>query len=113
VSGIPTSRDKKSSTRSREERRRESCILILILICTLFFAYLLVLNPVYAGLFGLFFALFLTFMLLPRDQPPKELERLKRDTNRRAYVPPFGGGSGVLFLEDGGPTKPEKSDENY
>jgi hypothetical protein len=52
-------------------------------------------------------------MLLPRDQPPKELERLKRDTNRRAYVPPFGGGSGVLFLEDGGPTKPEKSDENY
>ena len=111
---MPTIKEKKSSKLSEKQKRRESCILLVILIFTLIFAYLLVINPVFAGLFGglgVFLALFLVYMVLSSEPLQKDVERLKLDTNRRAITSGYGGG-GLLFLEDGRPTKRKKHDED-
>ncbi len=113
VIGMSTAKNQRKPTVNAAQKRRNACIVIVSLIFIGYLSYLLLLNPVFAGLFGLFFALLLIVMAFPRDRPPKDLERLKRDTNRRAHIPPFGAGGGVLFLENGGPTKPPKPDEDH
>ncbi|MFX1576233.1 MAG: hypothetical protein ACFFCF_03565 [Promethearchaeota archaeon] len=112
VTGIST-KNSEGAKVSATQKRRESCILFLILIFTPIFAILLIINPVFAIPLGGLFAILTALLLIPRDRPPKELERLRRDTARRAHIPPFGATSGILFLEDGGPTKPKKHDEDY
>lgn len=75
-----------------------------------------ILHPVFASILvgvGLLIFLFMIFMMVSREPIPKDLERLKRDTERRAHVPGLGGGHGVLFLENGGPTPYQKEDEDY
>ncbi len=105
---------KEKETRPRlttNQKRRETCILILLLLFSLFFLYLLLLNPLFALLWGFFCILFVVFMALPRDRVPKDLERIRRDIDRRTHFRSFG--TGLLHFENGGPTKPKPHEDDY
>lgn len=98
---------------SREQRRRETCLLVLFLFLTLIFTGLLITVPFFAVLFGLFAGLFFIFLILPQDRVPPDLNRIRRDINRRAHFPAGGYGKGVVSFEDGGPTPYQKEDKDY
>jgi hypothetical protein len=103
----------KKPKRTEDQKRRELCILVLILFIAFFFVYLLFLMPVFGLLFGLFASLFLFFMALPRDRVPKDLERIRRDIDRRTYFQTGSSGRGIIPFENGGPTKPKRDNEDY
>jgi hypothetical protein len=113
VIGIPKVKGKKKPSLSEEQKRQTTCALVVVLILTLIFAGLLITSPFLAAIFVVFYALVIVFMLLPRDRVPKSLKRIRRDVDRRAHFPAGGYGKGVISFEDGGPTKPQKDEEDY
>ncbi|MFX1564804.1 MAG: hypothetical protein ACFFCH_02315 [Promethearchaeota archaeon] len=52
-------------------------------------------------------------MALPRDQVPKDLERIRRDLDRRTYFMAGSHGKGLIHFENGGSTPAKKTDEDY
>ena len=112
VIGISKEKETKPKLTTRQ-KQRATCVLILLLVFTLIFIYLLLTYVIYALIWGVFCIIFLVFMALPRDQVPKDLERTKRDIDRRTHFPAGGYGKGLIHFENGGPTHPEKTDEDY
>lgn len=96
------------------QKQRATCVVMLLGIFTLIFIYLLFsLNVIYALIWGFFCILFVVFMALPRDRVTKDLERTRRDIDRRTYFSTGAYGKGLIHFENGGPTRPEKTDEDY
>ena len=110
--GISKEKETKPKLTIRQ-KQRTSCVLILLLVFTLIFIYLLFTYVIYALIWGVFCILFVIFMALPRDRVPKDLERTRRDIDRRTYFSAGSHGKGLIHFENGGPTRPEKIDEDY
>ncbi|MFX1341174.1 MAG: hypothetical protein ACFFAL_00625, partial [Promethearchaeota archaeon] len=66
--------------------------LIIVLVSIFFF--LLITNIFYAGVYGALLGLILLLFLLPADKRTKDLERRKRDADRRAHFIGGHGGGG-------------------
>lgn len=96
-----------------EQNRRSFCLVALLIVLTAILIVLVIENILFGAIYGIFYFLFLVFMMLPRDRVPKDLERVRRDADRRAHFPAGGYGKGLLHLEDGGPTRRDRKDEDY
>lgn len=85
--------------------RRLAIIALLMALVSIFFL-LLTISISLAGFYGVLLVLFSIIMLLPSDKPSKDLERIKRDVDRRThFVGGYGGGGkGLIHFEDGRPT---------
>lgn len=87
--------------------------LIIVLVSIFFF--LLISNLFYAAFYGALLGLFLLLFLIPADKRPKDLERRKRDADRRAHFigGAGGGGKGLIHFEGSGPTphRPELDED--
>jgi uncharacterized membrane protein YfcA len=87
--------------------------LIIVLVSIFFF--LLIINLFYASVYGALLGLILLLFLLPADKRTKDLERRKRNADRRAHFigGPGGGGKGLIHFEGDGPTphRPEIDEE--
>ena len=88
-------------------------ILLLFGFAVILFSFLSPIVAVVLIWLGVLLGLPVVYLAMSREPLHKDVERLKRDTDRRAHVPAFGGGHGVLFFEDGGPTKPNPQEEEY
>ena len=97
----------------RQKRRRYYVASFLLVLFSIFF-FLLIIHLFYAAFYGALLGLFLLLFLIPADKRPKELERRKRDADRRAYfIGGYGGGKGLIHFEGDGPTphRPEIEEE--
>lgn len=70
------------------------------------FFFLLITNLFYAAVYGALLGLILLLFLIPADKRSKDLERRKRNADRRAQFigDHGGGGKGLIHFEGSGPT---------
>ncbi|MFW9831040.1 MAG: hypothetical protein ACFFD8_04635 [Candidatus Thorarchaeota archaeon] len=96
-----------------EQNKRSFCYVTLFVVLSAILILLIIENILLAAIFGTFYFLFIVYLMVPRDRVPKDLERIRRDLNRRTHFPAGAYGKGLLHLEDGGPTKKDRKDEQY
>jgi uncharacterized membrane protein YfcA len=115
VNGISyTTTSQKPKLTQKQKRRRYYVASLIIALVSVFF-FLLITNLFYAAFYGALLGLFLILFLIPADKRPKDLERRKRDADRRAHFigGHGGGGKGLIHFEGSGPTphRPEIDEE--
>jgi len=88
------------------QRGRQFAFVSLLIALISIFIFLLTISISLAGFYGVFVVLFIFILFLPPDKPPKELERTRRDIDRRAlFIGGYGGGGkGLISFEGDGPT---------
>ncbi len=106
VIGVTEKPETQKSRSTRSQKGRQFAFISLLLVLVSIFIFLLTISISLAGFYGVFLVLFIIIMLLPSDRSSKDLERIKRDIDRRThFVSGYGGGGkGLIHFEDGGPT---------
>jgi len=115
VIGVSSTTNPQKPKLTQNQKRRRYCVASLLIALVSIFFFLLITNLFFAAFYGALLGLFLLLFLIPPDKRPKDLERRKRDADRRAHFigGHGGGGKGLIHFEGSGPTphRPEIDEE--
>lgn len=105
VIGVTRESNTQNSRFTQSQIWRRFAIISLLIALVSVFIFLLTISISLAAFYGVLLVLFIIIMLLPSDKPSKDLERIKRDIDRRThFVSGYGGGGkGLIHFEGEGP----------